>query len=197
MAQKCWQWLRFVGNGQQDTWSHVLSLLRCPVTVDLPFCHWILLVRVFRHRKLLGSGLVSSYPAAPEALDLDLQTSNHRVHRRGTRLPPGQPNSRLSKIHWRILRDLTARTNPDPSPVRQLRFLAPGQGADAEEDHLSPDTCGRFSRRNAVSSRDRNQAAMLTTAHRHSRRDGVQPEQRILATHRAARSNRICRRSLP
>jgi hypothetical protein len=143
MAQKCWQWLRFVGNGQQDTWSHVLSLLRCPVTVDLPFCHWILLVRVFRHRKLLGSGLVSSYPAAPEALDLDLQTSNHRVHRRGTRLPPGQPNSRLSKIHWRILRDLTARTNPDPSPVRQLRFLAPGQGADAEEDHLSPDTCGR------------------------------------------------------
>jgi hypothetical protein len=37
---------------------------------------------VFRHRKLLESDLVSSYSAAPEVLDLDLQTSNHQVHRR-------------------------------------------------------------------------------------------------------------------
>jgi len=50
---------------------------------------------VFRHHKLLGSDLVSSYSAAPEALDIDLQTSCHQVRRRSTRLPPGQPDSRL------------------------------------------------------------------------------------------------------
>ena len=82
---------------------------------------------MFRHRKLLGSDLVSSYSTAPEALELDLQTSNHQVHRRGTRLPPGQPNSRLSKIHWRTLRDFPARASPDPSPVRHSKFLTAGQ----------------------------------------------------------------------
>jgi 1-pyrroline-5-carboxylate dehydrogenase len=70
---------------------------------------------------------------------LDLQTSNHQVHRRATRLPPGQPNSRLSEIYWRTLRDLPARTSPDPSPACHSKFLTPGQGADAEEGHLSPD----------------------------------------------------------
>ena len=82
---------------------------------------------VFRHRKLLGSDLVSSYSAAPEAADLDLQTSCHQVHRRSIRLPPGRPNSRLSKIHWRTLRNLPARTSPDRSPVRHSKFLTAGQ----------------------------------------------------------------------
>jgi hypothetical protein len=35
---------------------------------------------VFRRRKLLGSDLVSSYSAAPEALVLDPQTSSHQIH---------------------------------------------------------------------------------------------------------------------
>jgi hypothetical protein len=82
---------------------------------------------VFRHHKLLGSDLVSSYSAAQAALGLDLQSSNHQVHRRDTRLPPGQPNSRLSKIHWRTLRDFFARVSPDPNPVRHSKFLTAGQ----------------------------------------------------------------------
>jgi hypothetical protein len=48
-------------------------------------------------------------------------------------------HARSSKIHWRTLRDLPARASPDPSPVRHPKFLTPGQGADAEEDHLSQD----------------------------------------------------------
>ena len=57
--------------------------------------------RTFCHRSCPVADLDSSYPVAPEAPDLDLQTSNHQVHRRGTRQPRGQPNSRLSKLHWR------------------------------------------------------------------------------------------------
>lgn len=101
--------------------------VRCPVTVDLPIASGSCSFGVFRHRKLLGSDLVSSYSAAPEALDLDLQTSNHQVHRRGTRLPPGQPNSRLSKIHWRTLRDFPASVSPNPNRVRHSKFLTAGQ----------------------------------------------------------------------
>lgn len=40
---------------------------------------------------------------------------------------PGQPNSRLSKIHWRTLQGFLARVSPDPNPVRHSKFLTAGQ----------------------------------------------------------------------
>lgn len=96
-------WLRSNGKGHIDLRqdSDPTGVGYCPVTVDLPFCQWIFLVRRFCHRSCPVADLDSSHSVAPEAPDLDLQTSNHQVHRRGTRLLPGQPNLRLSKIHWR------------------------------------------------------------------------------------------------
>ena len=73
---------------------------------------------MFRHRKLLGIRPREQLFRGTGGTGLDPQTFNHQVHRLGTRLVSGQPNSRLSKIHWRTLEDLPARASPDPTPVR-------------------------------------------------------------------------------
>ncbi len=92
-------------------------------------------------QRVLGPGLVGWAPLAACA---EVRT------RRSTPTPSPSPqqnstlatHARSSKIHWRTPRNLRASTSPDPTLVRHSRFLTPGHGVDAEEDHLSPDSRG-------------------------------------------------------
>ena len=81
----------------------MLTSDKCPVTVDLPFCQWILLIRRVCHRSCSVSNLESSHSAAREAQDLDLQTSNHQVHRLWHSATTRTAELTASKIHWRKL----------------------------------------------------------------------------------------------
>jgi hypothetical protein len=129
----------------------------CPVTVDLPFCQWILLVRHVSPRKLLGSDPVSSYSAAPEALDLDLQTSNHQVHRRSHSATNRTAELAAEQDPLANSPDFPARASPDPSPVRHSKFLTAGQALTPRKiichrtpPHVGPtgfsDVCQRLRR---------------------------------------------------
>jgi hypothetical protein len=111
----------------------------CPVTVDLPFCHWILLVRRVCHRSCSVSDLKSSHSVAPEVPHLDLQTSNHQVHRRGTGLPLGQAELTAEQDPLAKAQPHTDKASSSRTLGSSLKILTPAQRPEPEQDHLSPD----------------------------------------------------------
>ena len=137
-------WLSDAGQPQLD-------LAACPEIITAQHRASRLLRRYTPQELMLAyqaaARAIPPWPPSPAAIPLHwrhrlltLQTANHRygtptdhdAYTHAAIYPDAIALARpapTSKIHWRTLRDLPARTSPDPSPVRHSRFLTPGQAS--------------------------------------------------------------------